>query len=173
MDLPDPLTEGAYGASGGIYYTARMPGGWELFSFRFDEYGADILHPWVWEDYVVPILASKWNTARRGVVLPLPHGTRVKRDDSGLADLEEKLLELNAAFPRGRIMPRGTGYVHLHGNDLSGMTGFSLERAERPFVVVGQVAREFDPHEQCLITDRDAIRRVLGIEETWPAVDGI
>lgn len=169
-DLPDPLEE-AVGASGGIYYAVRFPGGWELMTFRFDELGEDILHPWMWEDYVVPVLAARWHASRRGKVSPLPHGTRVRRQDSGLDALEEKLLEHSAGFPRGRIMPQGLGYVHLHGRDL-GVSGLSLDRAERPFGVVG-AERVFDAHEQCLITDRDAVRRVLGIEEDWPAVDGI
>ena len=137
----------------GLYYIIPMPSSsgpiWELVAFSFDEYGEDSGHTELWVECLPAIMASRWSR-------------RIKRK---AVEIEDVLLDLDHAFPRGRITSR---LSHLHGNDASAV-GWSLDRIERRFGLDGKCRHEIDQHEMCEVDQRDAARALLGIETIWPA----
>lgn len=136
----------------GIYYYVPFPRRWEIFAIRFDEWGDDMDHTALWEELLLPHFAAEWSRA-----LNVPAGV-----------LERKLRLHPYGIPRGRI-GRGAGRVWLvlHGGDAKGLSESKVESAFQ----IRRLARwERDAHEQCQQADRDAVREMLDLDETWPAV---
>jgi len=147
--VADRYLSEALNSSDGIFYTAFTPQGWQLFGLRFTDFEEQD-HTQYWETEVAPILAHMWQKA----------GKRVK---------ESQLIPHVYGFPRGRIGRQGMKYVVYTGNDLGGKGMPSKPSIETYFGVIG--ARwESDEHERCQKEDRDALRALLGIKHTWPAV---
>lgn len=136
----------------GIYYILRYPNGWRLFSFRYDQHPGELGHPDVWERFVVKSLAEPWSR-------------RLRVNPRWLA---EELRLCCYGFPRGRVV--GVGHrrlVVLWGADhLRFVTKAAVARA---FSCPG-LRWEIDEHEHCQCDDKEAVRRVLRIEEDWPSV---
>lgn len=143
--------------SEGIYYVVRTPTGWEAHSYRYDEFPL-IDHTEFWESYVVPVLAHKWSKIA---------GIKPR-------ELEAALNMYPYAFPRGRVSDAryaGKGYIVNHGKDLP--VGVSKSTINRLFSLPPTTPWDFDNHEQCSVNDRDEVRRLLCIKDTWPAVDHV
>lgn len=85
-------------------------------------------------------------------------------------DLTEDDLELVYAFPRGRVTKVGARYVVYNGNDLQPFMGITRRQIEEAFSIVGRCRWEFDDHEQCQMPDKEEMRRLLRLNEDWPAV---
>jgi hypothetical protein len=135
----------------GVYYVIRRPEGWELFSYRFDEF-PETDHSEAWETFVAPVLAHVWQDKIRK---PARY-------------IENALILASYAFPRGRVSQTTPGkFVVLHGEDQDKV---SPKRIEQAFSISGRAKWEFDIHEQCQKEDRDAVRQLLGIKENWRAV---
>lgn len=147
--LIDSLVED-FTPSEGIYYCVRNPDGWSPFSYRFDEY-PEIDHFEFWEEYVSPVLAARW--------------ARVLKQHP--AGLQLKLSNLVYGFPRGRVSQFNHKFKVLHGNDMPGSV--SRNSINRLFSLPSSVSWESDDHERCQIADRDGLRRLLKLAETWKA----
>lgn len=139
----------AQSPSEGLYYLVLTPTGWEPYSYRFDEF-PELDHPELWEDYVAPVLAHRW-------------AAKLKRPASVL---EKNLAYHPFAFPRGRV--GGKPWKVFHGKDTP--KGISRALIQRLFTLPPSTKWELDDHEQCQKVDRDDVRALLNIRETWPAV---
>ncbi len=147
-ELLENLVEAA-NPSEGIYYCLRNPDGWAPFPYRFDEYPR-IDHATFWAEYIVPVLAMRWSRA-----LNVP----AKRLESG--------LELAAhGFPRGRVMRNVAGrYVVLHGDGMP--RSIRRKTIDRLFSLPRDTKWEPDSEERCQVEQRDVIRGLLRLKETW------
>jgi hypothetical protein len=143
-----------YTPSAGIYYCLRNPDGWEAFSYRFDEY-PECDHSELWESYCAPILAQRWSA-------------RLKKP---AAQLERQLSMHSYAFPRGRVArphESKAAMTVMHGGDTP--KGISSSTINRLFSLSAATKWVRDEHERCQADDRDAVRSILKLTETWPAV---
>lgn len=137
--------------SDGIYYCILSPNGtWNLSSYRFDEM-PEKDHDKYWEDFVAPLVAYQW-------------AARLKRDPEQLA---QALQSNYFGFPRGRIGKDGGRFFVRHGNDTP--VGITKEQIRRAFTLPTSAEWEFDTHERCQPEDRDIIRRLLRLKQTWSA----
>ncbi len=141
------LSESA-SATDGIYYAMRAPSGWTLFAYRFDEF-PEIDHSELWETHVAPILALRWAPSAKA------------------AKLEAELASFPYAFPRGRVSRSGNRFLVSHGGDLP--ASITKSAVMRAFSLPPNTPWELDNHEICAEIDRDAVRRLLKLKETWPA----
>lgn len=137
--------------SEGAYFYVRYPLGWDLYAVRALDRGF-IGHSTLWEELVCPDLAKQWSKT-----LKVP------------AKALERELKLHVyGFPRGRVSKgSGRSWLVLHGGDASGLSKVKVECA---FQIGKRAKWERDSHEQCQAADRDAVREILKIKETWPAV---
>lgn len=69
--------------SAGIYFVVRLPKGWELVAFRFDEH-PDGGHPEYWEAYVSSLLAQAWTLHADGKMDSAARHNRERRLRPGL-----------------------------------------------------------------------------------------
>jgi hypothetical protein len=140
-------------ASEGIFYVVRYPSGWNLLVNRFE--GSDgIGHPQWWEATVAALVAAKW--ARRLKIAP--------------ETLEQEILLLTYAFPRGRVTKVRTTHRICYGADLDLATYNLMAAVEDAFNIKGRLSWAFDEHEQCLMFDKEEMRRILHLREDWKAV---
>lgn len=136
--------------SEGAYYVVRYPLGWDIYAVRASEWGV-MDHSDLWAELVVPHVAGAWSKPLKTPAKAL-----------------EKALRLHVyGFPRGRVSGAGGRYKVLYGGDAKIL---SKPRLERAFQITGKAVWERDVHEQCQVDDRDAIRHILRLKETWPAV---
>ena len=178
MRLTAMVTNESMAASEGIYYIVKLKDSWKLFSHRFKEYG-DYDHSMLWP-YAIKAIAHSYfgsNSVKESVdASELAAKFKAYRAQKGLTmkltPAEKVASDLKSciyAFPRGRIADVGNGrYVVRNGNDWK-RTGISKKEIEIEFGIVGKCTWAFDIHEQCMIEDRDKVRALLGIKETWPA----
>ena len=174
------LVEGISEPSDGIYYCCRAPEGWILLSYRYEDRKDCVDHIDYWPE-VAKILANKWarkisesddvkNLAAKFLALRQAKG-------SPKADMiYRKIKDLPYAFPRGRVTyldlfkdNTEKKYSIQHGNDFK-VTGITRSRIEDEFQIAGDCEWQLDSHEKCMADERDQIRSLLGIKETWPAV---
>ncbi len=140
--------------SDGIFYVIRYPKGWTLFAYRYDEYPDTIDHSELWTEYCAPILAHNW-------AAPLKRPVRA---------LEKAIAQHTYGFPRGRVSRNHRSKFTVHfGNDFLKL-GISKNTVERAFTLNGVCKWERDEHEQCQKDDREALRSLFKLKETWPAV---
>ena len=131
--------------SDGIYYIVYIDGRWKVEAFRTDQYG-DVDHLRMWEEYLAPYFAETFK----------------------LNEEEASLLKLSyAGFPRGRIVKIGIKYVVYHGNNYKKFV--SKDEILAPFGLA-DAEFKFDDHERAIMENRDTIRQLLNIKETWVAV---
>lgn len=139
------ISEPSNKKSDGIYYVLCFNNKWRVEAFRTDQYG-DIGHMKIWEEYLAPNLARVF-----------------KLDEEGAS-----LLKISyAGFPRGRVQLIGRRFIVYNGNDYAHLV--SKSDILKPFGL-SDAKFEFDDHERALMQDRDTIRQLLNIKETWPAV---
>ncbi len=131
--------------SDGIYYVVYVNGKWKVEAFRTDQYG-DVNHVEVWEERLAPFLARICNLDERdGYLLKLSY----------------------AGFPRGRVVRVGKQYIVYHGNNYKKLV--SKDAIIAPFGI-NNAKFEFDDHERVIMDNRENIRQLLKIKDTWPAV---
>jgi hypothetical protein len=137
----------------GIYYVIRLPTRWSILTWRYvGNFEYD--HSLLWERIVCPHLVYFWcTTVRKHPLL-----------------LEQQLLEHAYGFPRGRVACLDGVHHVYHGADLPRARGVSRRIIERTFRIRGRIDWIEDEHERCLLADKDEVRRLLSLEEDWPAV---
>ncbi len=158
----------------GCYYIVRLPQEWALLYFgenRFGEHG----HSHFWENQIAEWLWGKWTDIIGRHRSDDPCGESGPRRRGVPAALMNPY-----AFPRGRIVRtkgngRGGRFLLLHGRDAWDQDGSAI----KPFGLSRQVAlsyfgltdgtcrSEYDEHERVIKEERDEIRTLLKIEETW------
>jgi len=138
----------------GIYYVIRYPRRWRLFPLQEGSFG-DMNHISAWRSILAPEVASAWSSVI---------GIDAKA-------LTQQLLSLPHAFPRGRIEKVAVNEFSIyHGDDLAA-TGIPPTQILQAFTLTNkQINWVVDPHEQCELSQKDAIRRILNITDDWPAV---
>lgn len=153
-DHPEP--------SEGVFYVVRLPDGWQLCSFRFDEYGAIGL-PDCWVQVLEPFL-NIW-LAQLGRDGPAEFKTRYSA-------LENELGLLVAGydtFPRG-VVRRGEGrktFVVRHGGELSRIMHVPRREIEEAFGIRGHATWVEDPEHVSDHRNAQRVRALLPIEEKW------
>ena len=144
--------------SEGIFYLVRYPQGWRFLPVRVDQFPmADFDHADFWEECLAHVLAEKWQP-------------EVFQKFPTVEQLRDELLPLAYAFPRGRVVSLGRTFAVYHGDNLAAFMQSDRKAIETGFDIQGNVQWEFDEHEQCVAQDRDRMRELLGLKETWPAV---
>ena len=141
--------------SEGIFYIIALFGKCAIMPERFDQQ-TEFGHTDFWEQSVVDYLVTQWHSKVINT-FPTP------------ADLRSALLPLVYAFPRGRVVRQGDQFTVYHGNNLKPFMKMSRRSIEGDFGIQGRATWVFDEHEQCIPADRDQIRDVLGLKQTWPA----
>ncbi len=119
---------------------------------RFDRQ-SEFGHTEFWEQSVVDYLVKQWHS-KASKTFPTP------------ADLRAALLPLVYAFPRGRVVRQADQFTVYHGNNLKPFMKMSRRSIEDGFGIQGRATWVFDEHEQCVATDRDRMREVLGLKGT-------
>ena len=132
--------------SEGIYYIVRYPKGWELLTYRFQD-REEIDHSEWWEREVASLVASAWQFPSL-----------------------KKIRLLTYAFPRGRISKPGKIYQVLFGEDFMPATQRLKSEIISAFGIADKFIWTFDEHERCQELDRDEMRTLIAIKETWAAV---
>ena len=144
--------------SEGIFYLVRWPEGWSFRPFRVDWFPIeDFSHAEFWEELLAGFMAERWQP-------------EVSQRFTTVEQLRDALLPLAYAFPRGRVVSLARSYAVYHGDNLAAFMQSDRKAIESGFDIQGNVQWEFDEHEQCVAQDRDRMRELLGLEETWPAV---
>lgn len=157
------------GASEGIYFVVRLPNGWELKAFRFDQH-TDGGHAEFWEAHVTPMLVNAWAY----LLFKGLHG--VERRQCELRLRSEIDLHYDG-FPRGRVtwVRASNRFMVYHGHNLKPAMKLTRHKIEKAFGITGRAAWEFDEHEQCSLSSAEGLRSELGLRETWktttPAFD--
>lgn len=126
--------------------------GWELFAYRFNEFPRDE-HAAVWEHHLAPLIAWSWRS-RAETALPL---------------WEARLAEYSHAFPRGRIVRRGSIFLVCWGGEPLGPFCVSKAQIERAFGIVGKARWKIDERESCQADDARAVTALLKITPFWGA----
>ena len=154
---PKPPAAKASGGTEGIYYLVRLPSGWRVQAVRAEEFPVeDFGHADYWEQTLASLLAREWQPAVAG-------------EFRTVAACCEELLPLVYAFPRGRVVRQGSKFAVYHGNNLESFMQCDRKAIEACFGIQGRAKWVLDEHEQCVAHDRDRMREVLGLKETWPA----
>ena len=155
---PKPPAAKPSGGSEGIFYLVRLPSDWRAQAVRAGEFPVeDFGHADYWEQTLAALLARDWQPALAG-------------EFRTVAACREELLPLVYAFPRGRVVRQGSKFAVYHGNNLEPFMQCDRKAIETCFGIQGRATWVFDEHEQCVAHDRDRMREVLGLKETWPAV---
>ena len=142
----------------GIFYLVPYPQGWRILPVCGDQFPmADFGHADYWEEVVADILAKKWQPT-------------VSKEFPTSEQLREELLPLVYAFPRGRVVALGKKFAVYHGDNLASFMQCDRKAIEACFGIQGHATWELDEHEQCVAHDRDRVRELLRLKETWPAV---
>lgn len=157
-----PAVHSSADPSEGVFYVVRLPDGWQLCSFRFDEYGPIGL-PDCWVQVLEPFL-NIW----------LDHlGNRESEEFKARhAALEHELGQLVAGydtFPRGEVRrePGRKQFIVHHGGELLRQMHVPRKEIEEAFGISGH-ARWVE--DQTHISDhRNAqrVRSLLPIEDKW------
>ena len=142
-------------SSEGIFYLIALFREWAIMPVRFDQQ-SEFGHTDFWEQSVVDHLVTQWHSKVINT-FPAP------------AELRAALLPLVYAFPRGRVVRQGDQFTVYHGNNLKPFMKMSRRFIEGDFGIQGRATWVFDEHEQCVAADRDRMREVLGLKQTWPA----
>jgi len=142
-------------SSEGIFYLIALFREWAIMPVRFDQQ-SEFGHTDFWEQSVVDHLVTQWHSKVINT-FPAP------------AELRAALLPLVYAFPRGRVVRQGDQFTVYHGNNLKPFMKMSRRFIEGDFGIQGRATWVFDEHEQCVAHDRDQMREVLGLKQTWPA----
>lgn len=141
--------------SEGVFYIVRLPNGWQLCTFRHDEYGPIGL-PDCWVQVLEPFLNIWMNALEE-------EGPKVFAERH--AALENDLGMLVAgydAFPRGEVR-RGKDRNHFvihHGGELSRGMHITKKEIEEAFGVRGKASWEEDTN---YISDHKSAQRVRGL----------
>ena len=136
----------------GVYYVVRYPRGWKLYPLQEGVFG-DYRHVEGWRRFMAPELASAWASIL----------------GANQNQLEQQLLPLHLAFPRGRIERAAAAreFTVFQADDLL-PTGVSRATVEQAFGLGSErVNWTIDEHERCRTDQKNAIRQILGITEDW------
>jgi hypothetical protein len=153
---PKSLATQASRGTEGIFYLVPFPNQWCVMPEPFAQQ-TDFGHTDLWEQTVVKVLVKDWHLE---VCKAFP-----TRDQ-----LRAELLPLVYAFPRGRVVRQGSKFIVYHGDNFASFMGKTRQDVESCFHIQRRAKWVFDEHEQCVVQDRDRIRAVLRLKETWPAV---
>lgn len=145
-----PLDE-SLDPSDGLFYCVRFPEGWELYSIRVDDFG-EMVHPDVWEELVSPLVATKWS---RVLKVSAP-------------ELLREVREYCYGFPRGRVVKNIPEGQRIYSSEIPKQ--IPRDSIERAFGLTNPKWMR-DLHEVPLKYERDALRKLLKIKETWDARD--
>ncbi len=153
-DHPEP--------SEGVFYVVRLPHGWQLCSFRFDEYGPIGL-PDCWVQVLEPFL-DIWLT-HFGKENP----TTFKARHTALESELGLLVAGYDTFPRGEVCRADDRkrYVIRHSGELARMMHVPRREIEEAFGIHGH-ATWVEDHDH--ISDHRSaqrLRALLPIEEKW------
>jgi len=172
MQLVREITEDIAIPSEGIFYYLRVPEGWILYSYRYAD-REPLDHTDVWPE-VARIVASRWSrkVTESDDVKALTAKFMALRQGKGGGSSDaiySKIKDLPYAFPRGRVMEvADSEFAVKHGNNAKS-TSVSRTQVETDFGIAGKCKWELDLHEQVLQSERDEIRQILGIKDSWPA----
>lgn len=167
IEPPGPSRiEGTY-PSDGLFYFARLPDRWLLASLCYSEFHQAVDHFVMWEHFLARELAAEWASQLAAT-----------RPDLTFRTLWAELARLPLAFPRGRVRYRlgersdtpGV-FAVTHGGDFPEEEQRSRKLVERCFWIEGRARWDCEEPERCRADQRDAMRELLGLEETWPAVE--
>lgn len=148
--------------SEGVFYVVRLPDGWQLCSFRFDEYGPIGL-PDCWVQVLEPFLTIWFAELEKGSPAEF---------DARHAAIEKELGLLVAGydtFPRGEVRRSESGkqFIVHHGGELSRAMHVPRREIEAAFGIEKRAKWIEDPAH---ISDHRAAQRVralLSIPEQW------
>jgi hypothetical protein len=148
--------------SEGVFYVVRLPDGWQLCSFRFDEYGPIGL-PDCWVQVLEPFLTI-W----------LEHLRRESAADfrKQHAALECELGQLVAGydtFPRGEVFRSNGGkrFVVRHGGEIVRTMHVPRREIEAAFGIRGQAMWVEDAMHVSDHRNAQRLRALLSIEDKW------
>ena len=141
----------------GPFYAVRVPRRWVVIAFRDDEFRGEPGHAelWIGENGLAAWLSKVW-------------ALHVQCSKERLFGVLEDCCY---AFPRGRVVEQGGRFRVLHGADLASRMRVTHRRVESLFGLGKRTSWRFDEHECCLRCDMEAARGLLGLEETWAAVE--
>lgn len=138
----------------GIYYVVGYPDEWELVVKRFER-GEDISHAKWFKTTVAGLLAAKWAPV-------------VQRNPKRIEARIEKMCH---AFPRGRIIYRAAedDFLICPGDDRPPSMQVEYWMLHDAFDIEGLSWRAVGLSQRCWKSDKDKMRRYLGISEDWKA----
>lgn len=153
-DHPEP--------SEGVFYVVRLPEGWQLCSFRFDEYGPIGL-PDCWVQVLEPFL-NIW-------LAHLEQEGAVKYEERHTA-LEHELGQLVAGydtFPRGVVCRSKDRkrYLIQHGGELARVMHVPRREIEEAFGIRGAATWVEDTAHVSDHRNAQRVRTLLPIPEKW------
>ena len=148
--------------SEGVFFVVRLPNGWQLCTFRHDDYGPIGL-PDCWVQVLEPFLTI-WLAK-----LEADCGTNFKTKYGALESELGMLVAGYDAFPRGEIRrnPLTDRYEVHHGGELTRKMQISRREIEEAFGIHGMAKWVEDPSH---ISDHLSARRLRGllpISEVW------
>lgn len=148
----------AHPESGGIFFVAPFPSGWEICAFPFKRW-PDVGHALIWEMMVAPQLALRW-------ACQLHPPEALDRQPRLLAALARQLGNLYDAVPRGRAQaslddPRSC--VVYHGNDLEPAMGVTRRQIAKLLLLPPRTPWIVDDHETRNSESMRELQRLLGI----------
>ena len=148
--------------SEGVFFVVRLPDGWQLCSFRFDEYGPIGL-PDCWVQVLEPFLAL-W--------LDHLNQTDPAKFKDRHAALESQLGQLVAGYdtvPRGEVI-RGEGrkrFVIRHGGEIARAMHVPRHEIEEAFGIHGHANWVEDAAHVSDHRNAQRVRSLLPIPEKW------
>lgn len=150
----------AHPKSGGIYFVAPFPTGWEVCAFPFRHW-PDAGHALIWELAVAPQLALRW--ARR-----LHPPETLDRQPRLMATLARQLGNLYDAVPRGRAqaeIDKPRRCVVYHGDDLEPAMGVTPGQIAKLLLLPPRTPWVVDDHEARNPASVRELERLLGIPD--------
>jgi hypothetical protein len=148
--------------SEGVFFIVRLPHGWQLCTFRHDEYGPMGL-PDYWIETLSPLL-SIW----------LEHFSKLgdeefRRHHETLERAVGQLVAGYDAFPRGEIK-RGVGkkrFIVRHGGELTRAMHVPRREVEDAFGIRGRASWVVEPLHSSVRESAEVVRKLLPIDEHW------
>jgi hypothetical protein len=151
--------------SEGVFYLVRLPDGWQLCSFRHDEYGPIGL-PDCWVQVLEPFL-NIWLAH-----LEQEGRADYKKRHSALESALGMLVAGYDAFPRGEVR-RGADrkhYVIRHGGEFTRAMHVPHREVEEAFGVRGHAKWVEDMAHVSDHKNAQRVRALLSIKERWEDV---
>jgi len=148
--------------SEGVFYIVRLPDGWQLCTFRFDEYGAIGL-PDCWVQVLEPFLTIWLAELEEARPEDFPERYAAIQKELGL------LVAGYDGFPRGDVLrdPDRKHFIVRHAGEISRSMHIARREIEEAFGIHGRAQWVDDPEHISDHRNAQRIRALFPIRDRW------